>query len=208
MNYADFVIIAIVVISAIIGVVRGFVREAISLGFLIIAFWLGYTYSEQLGELLNGHVANPNIRLVVGFFAIFVIVLIIGSFISFLLVKLVHKTGLSGTDRLIGFIFGLLRGILLIALLLLLAKATGFDNTSWYKNSMLIPYFKDLVSWLQSLLPTSIEQHFAQIKAAAKKATAVKGSAGSAGSAASSSAATPTPPAPTTPQPDTIPINP
>ncbi len=174
MNWVDYTIIGLIVLSCLIGIARGFVREGFSLFFWIVAFWLGFTYSSNAAAMLKPYIEHPQLRVAVAFLIIFIIVLIIGAIIGTLLTKLVKKTGLSGTDRLLGLIFGFLRGVLLIALVLLLAKATNMGKNPAWQQSSLIPHFKGLVDWLQSLLPSSVTQYLSPEKAKAAAAHVLK----------------------------------
>lgn len=156
MNWVDIAILILICLSALIGVVRGFIREAFSLLFWILAFWVGFAFAKDASASFEHLIKNPSIRYLVAFLVLFVMVLFVGSIINFILVKLVHKTGLSGTDRLLGFVFGILRGVLIVALLLLLAKGNKLDTSTWWQNSHIIPYFKEFLDWLQSLIPASV----------------------------------------------------
>lgn len=159
MNWADYGIIGIVTLSTIIGLFRGFVKESISLVFWILAFYVAFVYFKPIAHLMQDYISNETTRNVIGFLGLLIATLIIGGIVNVLFSKLVQKTGLSGTDRMIGLIFGILRGVLLIAVLLLVAKATNMTNSTWWKESTVIPYFDGLVSWLQSLIPDSLTQY-------------------------------------------------
>ena len=152
-NWADYAVIAFILISTLISLVRGFVREAISLCTWIIAFWIAFAFSNIMSVFFEGYIQTQSIRVVVSFVLLFVIVLIFGGVVNFLIGELVNKTGLSGTDRTLGTVFGFMRGILLVALLMLLGMMTSFSHADWWKHSILIPHFKELVQWMQHFLP-------------------------------------------------------
>ena len=86
--------------------------------------------------------------------------LTVGGLVNYLIVQLVERTGMSGTDRLIGVFFGLARGALLVAILVLLAGLTPFPDEPWWQSSRLIPHFQQLALWLQSLLPNDLADKF------------------------------------------------
>lgn len=156
LNWADYSIIGILVLSALISLMRGFVREAISLATWIVAAWVAICFAPLLADYLAKYIATPSARTVIAFAGLFIVVLIIGGLINFLFSQLVEKTGLSGTDRILGFMFGVARGILLVGVLILLGNISGLNQDPWWSSSQLIPYFQGLAQWLQSFVPTQI----------------------------------------------------
>jgi membrane protein required for colicin V production len=155
-TWVDFTIFAIIVLSAVISLFRGFFREAISLATWILAFWVSFGFSEQLAVLLPSTLQSPNVRLAVAFAALFFLTLIVGAVVNFVIGKLVEKTGLGGTDAVLGVIFGIARGGLIVALLVLLAGFTAVPKEAWWKEAYLIVYFERLAEWLSTYLPTNI----------------------------------------------------
>ena len=115
MVWVDFVIPVIITISAGISLARGFVREALSLVGWVAAFWVALRFSNSLAELFLSSITIPSLRIVIAFTILFVLTLILSALINHLASHLVDKTGLTGTDRLIGMIFGIARGGVLIA---------------------------------------------------------------------------------------------
>src|SRR3990167_7214103 len=113
-NWADYSIIAVIVLSGLISLVRGFVREALSLVTWILAVWISITFATELSELFASQIQNTTLRYVVSFGLLFIMTLILGAMLNFLISQLIQKTGLSGTDRVLGVVFGIARCILLI----------------------------------------------------------------------------------------------
>ena len=159
MIWVDYVIIGIICVSAVISLVRGFVREALSLAAWVLAFWVGWSFFRELAAHLDW-LSVPSVRLGIAFAILFVVTLIVGGLVNYLVGQLVDKTGLGGTDRLIGMVFGAARGALLVAVLVLLAGLTPLPDDPWWKQSQLISYFQELVIWLKSLLPADIGDKF------------------------------------------------
>jgi membrane protein required for colicin V production len=155
-NWFDFTIVGLILVSVLISLVRGFVRESISLLTWLIAFGVAYKFCNPLGNLFLNYIKTPSIRVVIGFIILFVLILILGGVINFLISELVSKTGLSGTDRALGMIFGFGRGVVLVAILLLLGNMTSFSHEEWWKNSVLIPHFKGVANWLQQYMPQKL----------------------------------------------------
>lgn len=159
MIWVDYIILGIIGLSAVISLVRGFVREALSLAVWVLAFWVAWTFFRELAEQIDWFTV-PSVRLGVSFAILFIATLMLGALVNFLVGQLVDKTGLSGTDRLIGIFFGAARGALLIAVLVLLAGLTPFPNDPWWHESQLIGYFQELALWLKELLPPDIGEKF------------------------------------------------
>jgi len=159
MIWIDFVILGIIGLSAVISLMRGFVREALSLAVWVLAFWVAWTFFRKLALQLDWFTV-PSVRLGAAFLILFIAPLMLGALVNFLMGQLVDKTGLSGTDRLIGILFGAARGAILVAILVLLAGLTPFPNDPWWKESQLIGYFQELAIWLKQLLPADIGEKF------------------------------------------------
>ncbi len=160
MVWVDYVIIGIILVSALISLVRGFVREAVSLLVWVAAFGLAWLWFRDLAVHLAQWVETPSLQLGLAFALIVIGALILGGIFGFLLGQLVDASGLSGTDRLLGMLFGGARGAVLVAIIVLLGGLTPFPQDPWWQSSQLIPHFQALAQWLMSLLPPDIAQHF------------------------------------------------
>lgn len=156
LNLADFLIIAIIVISTLISLIRGFVREVLSLITWIAAFFVAFKFCDKLAAIFVSYIDNSSLRMAIGFGILFLVTLIIGDLLSYMLAKFASKRGLSGTDRTFGMIFGFSRGILLVAVLLLLASMGSSSKDPWWQQSYLIPHFQSLVTWLHGFLPAKL----------------------------------------------------
>ncbi|MFW5426395.1 MAG: CvpA family protein [Methylophagaceae bacterium] len=159
MVWVDFLIIGIILISALISIVRGFVKEVFSLASWALAFWVALLFYPHMATLLIDYVATPSIRSFVAFASLFVVTLILGALVNHLISQLVKKTGLSGTDRMLGIIFGLIRGVAIVTLLILAAGATPMPQDDWWQNSLLLEHFEKLAVWVQTFLPSDIADH-------------------------------------------------
>jgi membrane protein required for colicin V production len=167
LNWADYVIIFIILFSTIISLMRGFLAEAISLLTWIVAAVIGFKLALPIANLLSNLVHAPSLRLIIGFLAVFIVILIIGSLVNHFLGVFVRTNGLSGTNRLLGIIFGFARAIILIAIFLLFAKTTSVVKENWWQTSQLIPYFHGIISWLQQFIPlhfNSMSHYFSNPK--------------------------------------------
>ena len=160
MVWLDIVIIGIVLLSALISLVRGFVREAFSLAVWVLAFWVSWSFFRDLEVPLQAWIDSPTVRLGIAFAALMIATLTVGGLVNYLIIQLVELTGMSGTDRLIGMIFGAARGVLLVAVLVLLAGLTPLPKEDWWLASTLVSYFQELSYWLRDLLPPEFADHF------------------------------------------------
>lgn len=146
-NYIDFIIIGIIVFSIIVSLLRGFVREVMSLASWGAAFFIANHFYPYVANFLT-QIESIYIRNGVAIAILFISTLIIGAIVSYLIGQLVDKTGLSGTDRVLGGCFGLLRGVLIVAALLFFVDTfTNFDQSDMWKDSQLIPHFGFIVEW-------------------------------------------------------------
>lgn len=158
-NWIDYTIIAIIALSVLISVMRGFVREVISLVIWIAAIAVSFIFYRYIADLLVNFIHSDSVRLVVSFVGLFLVTLVLGMLINYLIGQLVANTGLSGTDRVLGIIFGIARGILVVVLLMMLVSLTPFAKETSWQQSVLIPQFQPLETWLSSFLPESMQNH-------------------------------------------------
>jgi len=156
MIWVDYTILAVIGLSALISLMRGFVREALSLAGWILAFWVALTFTRELADLLPASISVPSARLAIAFLSLFFLALLLAALVNFLAVQLVEKTGLSGTDRLLGAGFGIARGAVIVAILVLLAGFTAVPRDPWWRSSVLIPQFQQLALWIRGFLPPDI----------------------------------------------------
>ncbi len=156
MIWVDYAILGIIGLSALVSISRGFLREVLSLAGWILAVWVAFTFMQRFSPLLTPFVHTPSIAQVSTFVILFVATLFATGLINFMVGKLVNATGLSGTDRSLGIIFGIGRGIVIVAVLILLAGFTPLPQDPWWQQSLLIKHFTPLVLWLKSQLPAEV----------------------------------------------------
>jgi membrane protein required for colicin V production len=148
MNWADWAILAILGISVLISVMRGFVREAMSLVVWISALFVATWLYQDLASWLVEIIVTASLRLLAAWLALFVVVLITGGLINYLLSKMIQATGLSGTDRFFGIFFGAARGaIVVLAILIMVPQILPIDQDNWWHESQLIPEFLRFEGW-------------------------------------------------------------
>jgi len=160
MSWLDLVILGIIALSALISLIRGFVKESISLVTWIVAGVLAFRYFSPMAELLEPFVEAPTIRNVAGFAILFVSTLVVGAIINFIMSQLVSKTGLSGTDKALGVVFGGARGVLIVTMVVLLASLTPMPEASWWQDSAMVGFFQQLAEWLKGIIPADAVDKF------------------------------------------------
>lgn len=159
MNWLDLVIIGIIFLSSIISVVRGFIREVLSLVSWIVAIWVALLFYTNLASLLVPYIDTHTLRLLAAFFVLFIVTLILGALVNHLISQLVERTGLTGTDRALGVVFGLIRGVAIVTILVMIGGLTPMPEDSWWQNALLIEHFERLAVWFTGLLPADIAEH-------------------------------------------------
>ncbi len=153
----DYIIVAAFLVSVVIGLFRGFFREALSVLTWIAALWITLNYSDVLEPML-GSIASPALKLWAARLLTFVLVLIAGGLLNALIGILVNKTGLSGTDRVLGMVFGGVRGVLLVGILVLGFRLMELDQESWWEQSRLVPLGEPVALWLLENFQAGMEQ--------------------------------------------------
>ena len=157
-NWVDIAILVIIGLSMITGLARGFVKELIALGIWVLAFWLAYHYTAATEVLLQPYINDPSVRKITGFVAILIGTLIAGSLVNAILSSILKRSGLSGTDRLLGLGFGFVRGVFVVSLIIVVLKMTSIPQDDHFHGSTLYARFDPLVNWLSARLPNVINQ--------------------------------------------------
>ncbi len=160
MNWADYLIVIVIALSMLIGLWRGLLREVISLATWIAAFAIAFLFAEDGATHLMPYIDVPSLRAAAAFGGLFLATLLLGGLVGILASYLVDYTGLTGTDRVLGMVFGLGRGAIVIAILVLAAGLTPMPRDPWWQQSLLVPHFQDTALWLRGLLPPDLAQNF------------------------------------------------
>ncbi len=143
-NWSDWAIIAILTISSLISLKRGFVKEALSLAIWVVAFAVASWFSPKLAPMLAVYLDTASLQQMAAFAALFIATLLVGGAVNYLLATLIKATGLTGTDRMLGVLFGLFRGLVIIMVLVLyVPKMIPVNEDAWWQQSALIPHFLD-----------------------------------------------------------------
>jgi membrane protein required for colicin V production len=164
MNWADYTILAVLALSVLMGLWRGFIGEVLALVCWILAFWVAWMFGPPLAERFSASISTPSVRVLLAYVLCFVTVLIAGAIVAFLMRKLVEGSGLSGSDRLLGMVFGLARGLALVTLVVLLLGFTPFRQDPWWGESRLLPNFEVGAHWLSDRLPAEIAKYLEPVE--------------------------------------------
>lgn len=155
MIWIDYVITGIIIFSTLVSLIRGFIREALSLVTWVCAFFVAnryYNYIALYFTRFEEQIVRDGIAIVL----LFVAILIIGAIVNRTVTSLVERIGLSSTDRVLGICFGVLRGILIVsAALLFFDTFTGFSHNQDWQKSQLIPQFSEVIKWLFNYLQST-----------------------------------------------------
>jgi membrane protein required for colicin V production len=149
---ADVLILLVLLGSTLIGLLRGFVREAVSLTFWIIAIWAAWRLGPVVEPHLGGLMADPKIAPWVGRLVILVLVLLVGWIIGMLLSYFTRSMGLGPLDRVIGLFFGIVRGVVLVGLMIIGGELLHLNQEEWWHHSKLVPYGETVGDWLRAMV--------------------------------------------------------
>jgi membrane protein required for colicin V production len=153
MDAVDWILLAVVGVSVLLGVWRGLVREVISLAGWVAGFWIAQAWAPQAGEWLPLQGASEVLRYLAGFVTVFVVVLIASVLIGWVVSKLVSAVGLGLLDRLLGGVFGGLRGGVLLLTLAVVVSLTPLQSASWWTGSPVAQSLIQGLQWLKPVLP-------------------------------------------------------
>jgi membrane protein required for colicin V production len=149
---ADVLILLVLLGSTLIGALRGFIREAVSLAFWILAIWAAWKLGPGVEPHLGGLLANPAVAPWVGRLVILVLVLLVGWVVGMLLSYFTRSLGLGVVDRVIGLFFGIVRGMVLVGLMVIGAELLHLNDEDWWGRSKLVPYGETIGDWLRGMV--------------------------------------------------------
>jgi len=157
MNGADYLILGVLAFSMLLGLFRGFVREAIALLAWLGGLWLAWRYAPLVEPLFRGALDAPMSTWAAR--AVIVIsVLIVGWLLAAILSYFLRHSALSVmVDRLLGMFFGVVRGAVVITVVVLLAQFAHLEQTKWWRSSKLLPYAVECAGWIQTFAETGME---------------------------------------------------
>ena len=159
MTAFDYALLFLLGCSVIIGTMRGFLREVLSLVSWVVAFIVANMYGEVLAPMLPAMLPGEALRLIVSFIVLFIAVRIAMALFAKAVDALVSAGGLSGLNRSLGSLFGLFRGILLSLVLVLLCGMTSIPQQLFWKQALFSPYVERAAMMALPFLPESMAQN-------------------------------------------------
>lgn len=158
MTVFDYVFLAIIGMSTLLSLIRGLVREILALLAWVAAFVMANLFGGKLATLLPVAIPTPELRLLVGFVAVFFVVLLLMGLLAVILSKMVKSAGLSVEDRILGSLFGFMRGAVIVMVLVLLAGLTALPKEPVWRNAVFSPPLETLAMSLKTWLPGDLSQ--------------------------------------------------
>lgn len=157
MPIIDIIIAVALVASIVVGLVRGFVKEALSIVTLLVAIWAALYFGPVVGGVSKSWLSSAELQIWFGRVLVFGVILSVGGLLGWGISKLVRVSMLGGLDRMLGSLFGIVRGILLVAVFVIGGQFAGFDNDGWWLKSRLLPHFEVVADWIKVLAPKGYE---------------------------------------------------
>ena len=152
MILTDYLVILAILLSALVGALRGFLRESVALGAWIIALFLAWHFADLIEPHLGGLLADSSVRPWAARVIVIVLVLLLGAATGAILGHFVRLSIFSGMDRLLGFGFGLLRGFVLLGVFVILGQLLRLQGEGWWRHSLMIPYGESMANGLRTMV--------------------------------------------------------
>lgn len=159
-TYLDIFIAAVIVFSILMGLMRGFIREILSLICWIVAFAMAFNFQHLASVFFESHIGSPEIRGWAGFITVFIIALLGMSLLTMIVYKMFAATGITGADRGLGILFGFLRGVFIIAAMVAVVGLTSIPRADFYQRSALVGYFDPVARMIVDILPERVRNQF------------------------------------------------
>ena len=158
MTLFDILVILVLVVSVLLALWRGMVREMFSLLTWIGSFWVAKEFTMGAASWLPGSISNPGLRLVIAFVALMLVSLLALSLLTMLMVHLVKVAGLKASDRTLGAFFGLVRGVVIVVILVLVGGMTSAPREPFWKDALLSGPLEVVALWVKPWFPDELGQ--------------------------------------------------
>lgn len=159
MTLLDYAVLAIICFSVLLSVIRGLVREVLALAAWAVAFVIAWLFGGELAAIMPAEIPSEELRQAAGFAVLFFVVLLAMSLVAMAVSQLVKSAGLSVEDRLLGAVFGLVRGVAIVTILVLLAGATALPGQPFWREAALRPLLERVAIVVKGWLPLAVSQH-------------------------------------------------
>ena len=158
MPWIDLLIVAILVISTVVSSIRGFAKDAISLAAWILAFIVAMSLADKFALILPQSMEDPRLRIGLAFVVLFLATLVMGMVANFMFAGFINLTKTHSLNRGLGVIFGLVRGVVIVCLMVVLGSFIGLNEVTWWQGSALLPIAETIIGYLVPILPDNLTQ--------------------------------------------------
>lgn len=159
MTWFDYAVLAIIGISVLLSIIHGLVRELLALASWIVAFMVAQIYATAVAPLLPAAIPSESLRLLAAFLAVFLAVLLLMTLLAIAVSSLVKKAGLGLVDRALGAVFGLVRGLAFVMLVVLLAGLTSLPRQPAWRHALSSAPLEALAKTVKVWLPYGLSKH-------------------------------------------------
>ncbi|MGE0189859.1 MAG: CvpA family protein [Steroidobacteraceae bacterium] len=160
MNFIDYLFLAILLVSLFLGFFRGFLSEAIGLISWLGGLWLAWHYAYLVEPHLGGLVGDPPLSLWTSRLLILLAMLALGWLIAGIASYFASQSGISlMLDRLLGVLFGVIRGLVVIAVAVMLGLQVQVDRTDWWRGSHFMPMAVEVSGWIKGFADSAVKSH-------------------------------------------------
>jgi membrane protein required for colicin V production len=149
---ADYWVIAIVLLSAIVGLLRGFLREVIGLVSWVLAIFISWHFAYMMAPHLGGLLTDEPARTWAARAVLLVLVLAVGSVLGHIVGHFLRLSIFIGTDRFLGFVLGIVRGVIVVGVLVIIGQILHLDAERWWRTALLAPYSERVANGLRSFV--------------------------------------------------------
>ncbi len=137
MTAFDYVVFSIFIVSIVLSIIRGFIRETLSIAGWIVAFIIAGAYASYFEQFIPAEITGDALRFSIAFVLAFLSVLLMTALVTMLLITLIKGIGLGFIDRLLGSVFGFLRALIIVTLIVLIAGLTTIPSQGFWQQAVL-----------------------------------------------------------------------
>lgn len=159
MTWIDYAVLAIIGVSVLLSIIHGFVRELLSLASWIAAFLVAQFFAAEVAAMLPAAIPHESLRLLAGFLLVFLSVLLLSTLLAIAISSLIKHAGLGAADRMLGAVFGLVRGVAVVTVVVLMAGLTTLPSTPAWRQAMSSAPLEALANTVKVWLPSDLSKH-------------------------------------------------
>ncbi len=158
MTVFDYAVLAVVAASVFLGAWRGIVSEALALAAWVAAFFAGRSFAPQIQPALAGWIKEPALQYIAAFAVVVLLVLLLAALLRFAISRLLRAMGLGPLDRVLGGVFGIARGLVVVLAAVLVGGLTALPQQAWWREAWLAPPLETAVLAMKSWLPPAVSK--------------------------------------------------